>query len=104
MLISNHQDIPGQRVTRSLGLVRGHVLRDSHWLWGLVVKLQRVLGGELGRYGDLLRVSREEALESMKLEARARGANAILNVRFLGSTMVRGRAESSVLGTAVLLE
>jgi len=104
MLITNLENVPGQRVMKSLGLVRGHALQQGSRMAQLLAGVQRLLGGELGHYSTLLRRSREKALQRMEVEARAKGANAILNVRFSALAVVRGRAELSVLGTAVVLE
>jgi len=104
MLITNLENVPGQRIMKSLGMVRGQALQDSHWMTRLLSGLHRVLGGELAHYSALLRRSREKALAHMEVEARAMGANAVLNVRFSALAVVGGRARLSVLGTAVVLE
>lgn len=104
MLITNLENVPGQRIMKSLGLVRGHALQDGRWMARFLAGVQRLLGGELGAYSVLFRRSREKALQRMEVEARAMGANAVLNVRFSALAVARGKAQLSVLGTAVVLE
>lgn len=57
----------------------------------------------MGAYTELLEESRQEAIERMKEQAQAKGANAILNVRFTTSTISAGAAEILAYGTAVVL-
>jgi uncharacterized protein YbjQ (UPF0145 family) len=63
-----------------------------------------VFGGELKGYTELLQETREEATQRMIQQARALGANAVLNVRFATSSVTQGAAELFVYGTAVVLE
>ena len=66
--------------------------------------LKNLVGGELRSYTDLMNRAREEAIERMKQEAEALGANAVLNVRFATSTITQGAAELLAYGTAVIVE
>ena len=66
--------------------------------------LKNIFGGELKGYTELLQESREEAIERMTEQAKAIGANAILNVRFSTSSIAAGAAELFAYGTAVVLE
>ena len=63
-----------------------------------------MVGGELKAYTELLQESRNEALQRMMMDAQARGANAIVNVRFATSSVSGGAAELFAYGTAVTVQ
>jgi uncharacterized protein YbjQ (UPF0145 family) len=104
MLISNLEIIPGQRITRHLGLVQGSSVRAKHVGRDLMAGLKNLVGGELQGYTELLHESRTEAIDRMIEMARATGANAVVNVRFSTSSVAQGAAEILAYGTAVVLE
>ena len=104
MLISNLELIPGRRVVEHLGLVQGSSVRAKHVGRDLMAGLKNIFGGELKGYTELLQESREEAYNRMLDQAKATGANAVLNVRFSTSSIAAGAAELFAYGTAVTLE
>ncbi len=104
MLISNMEIIPGRKVQEHLGLVQGSSVRAKHVGRDIMAGLKNIFGGELKGYTELLQESREEAMDRLKQQAEAVGANAILNVRFSTSSVAQGAAEIYVYGTAVILE
>lgn len=104
MIITNMEIIPGKKITQHYGLVQGSTVRAKHVGRDLMAGLKNIFGGELSGYTELLQESREEALERMKAQARAIGANAVLNVRFSTSSVTQGAAELFAYGTAVTLE
>ena len=63
-----------------------------------------MVGGELKAYTELLQEARNEALQRMMIDAQARGANAIVNVRFATSAVSGGAAELFAYGTAVTVQ
>lgn len=104
MLISNLEIIPGKHIREHFGLVQGNSVRAKHVGRDIMAGLKNIFGGELKGYTELLKESREEAMERMRQEALAIGANAILNVRFSTSSVAQGAAEIYVYGSAVILE
>lgn len=104
MLITNLEIVPGQRITKHLGLVQGSSVRAKHVGRDIMASLKNIFGGELKGYTELLQESREEAMNRMQAQAEALGANAILNVRFSTSSITQGAAEIFAYGTAVILE
>ena len=104
MLISNLELIPGRRIVEHLGLVQGSSVRAKHVGRDLMASLKNIFGGELKGYTELLQESREEAMQRLREQAEAVGANAILNVRFSTSSVAQGAAEIYVYGTAVVLD
>ena len=104
MIVTNIEVVPGRRVAKHLGMVQGNTVRSKHVGRDLMAGFKNIFGGELVGYTELLTESREEAVERMKLQAEAVGANAILNVRFSTSSIAAGAAELFAYGTAVILE
>lgn len=104
MLLSNLEFMTGQKVSKHLGLVQGSSVRAKHAGKDIMSSLKNLFGGELHAYTELLQESREEATERMIEQAKAVGANAVLNVRFSTSSITSGAAEIYVYGTAVILD
>lgn len=104
MVLTNIEMIPGKRVTKHLGLVQGSTVRAKHVGKDIMAGFKNIVGGELKSYTDLLNESRQEATDRMIEQARAAGANAILNVRFSTSSITQGAAELFAYGTAVVIE
>ena len=104
MLLSNLEIVPGRRISKHLGLVQGSSVRAKHIGRDIMAGLKNIVGGELKGYTELLQESRQEATERMQEQAKAVGANAVLNIRFSTSSVAAGAAELFVYGTAVVLE
>jgi uncharacterized protein YbjQ (UPF0145 family) len=104
MEISNLDCLPGKTITRHLGLVQGSTVRSKHAGKDILAGLKNFVGGELKAYTQLLNESRAEATERMLAQARAVGANAVLNVRFSTSNIAAGAAEVMAYGTAVVVQ
>lgn len=104
MIVTNIEVIPGRRVVRHLGMVTGSTVRAKHAGKDIMAGIKNIFGGELKAYTELLQEAREEALQRMVAQARAAGANAVINVRFATSSITTGASELFVYGTAVVLE
>ncbi len=104
MLVTNIELIPGKRIVKHLGLVQGSSVRAKHVGRDIMAGLKNIFGGELKGYTELLQESRQEAVDRMIEQAKAVGANAVLNVRFSTSSIAAGAAELFAYGTAVVLE
>ena len=104
MIVSNMEIIPGKHIKEHLGLVLGSTVRTKHVGRDIMAGLKNIFGGELHGYTELLQESREEAVNRMKKQAAAVGANAVLNVRFSTSSVTQGAAELFAYGTAVVME
>ncbi len=98
------EEIPGKRVVRHLGVVQGSTVQTKNVFRDIGASLKNLVGGELKSYTDLLNEARQGAIDRMKREAEALGANAVLNVRFSTSTITQGAAELLAYGTAVVVE
>ena len=104
MILVTNEQIPGKRVLRTLGLVRGNSVRGRHIGRDLVAHLRNAVGGEITEYTKMMAEVREQALDRMVEEARSLGANAIVGVRFATNASMPGAAELLAYGTAVVLE
>lgn len=104
MIVTNIETVPGQTIVKHLGLVSGNTVRSKHAGRDLMAGLKNIFGGELTGYTELLTESREEAVQRMIDQAKAVGANAIVNVRFSTSSVAAGAAELYAYGTAVVVE
>ncbi len=104
MLLTNIEVVPGRRIVRHLGLVQGSTVRAKHVGRDIMAGLKNLVGGELKGYTELMQDSRKEALDRLEQQARAVGANAVLNVRFTTSSVAQGAAELLAYGTAVELD
>ncbi|WP_126978459.1 heavy metal-binding domain-containing protein [Saezia sanguinis] len=103
MLISNIEFLPGYTVTQHLGLVQGSTVRAKHVGRDMMAGLKNIVGGELKGYTELLNESRQEAIDRMKQQAQAIGANAVINVRFSTANITAGASEILAYGTAVVV-
>ena len=104
MILSNTETIPGHKITRHIGLVQGNTVRAKHVGRDLMAGLKNIVGGELKGYTELLGDARDEATRRMIEAAEAKGANAVINVRFSTSSITAGASELYVYGTAVIVD
>ena len=104
MIIVTSPEIPGKKIKRTLGLVRGNTIRARHVGKDIMAGLRNLVGGEVTEYAKLLAESREQALDRMQEEAEQLGANAIISLQFQTSVIMGGAAEMMAYGTAVVLE
>lgn len=103
MIMTTTDEIPGQKIVATIGLVRGSAVRAAHLGQDVMAKLKNLVGGELLEYTKLMAEAREQALDRMQAEAAARGANAVVGVRFASAEIDDGAAEVLAYGTAVRL-
>ncbi|HSG27944.1 MAG TPA: YbjQ family protein, partial [Candidatus Krumholzibacterium sp.] len=104
MLIVTTDEIPGRRVVKVLGLVRGNTIRARHIGKDIMASLRNIAGGEIIEYTKMIAESREQALDRMTAEAESLGADAVTACRFTTSSMMDGAAELLCYGTAVVTE
>jgi len=104
MILTNIGTVPGKIIVEHYGIVQGSTVRAKHVGRDLMASLKNLVGGELKGYTELLQDSRQEAMRRMTIEAKAMGANAIINIRFATASVAQGAAELFVYGTAVRVE
>ncbi len=104
MLVVTTDLVPGMRIVRVLGLVRGNTVRTRNIGHDFLASFRNLVGGEVGSYTQMLAQSREQSLDRMRAEALALGANAVVGLRITTSTVMAGAAEILAYGTAVVVE
>lgn len=100
MLVVNTDYIDDKEV-KLLGLVQGSTVQSVNFLFDLTQALKTIFGGELRKYNDMMQDARNIATKRMEEEAKQMGADAIVNVRFMTSSIMQSSAEIIVYGTAV---
>jgi uncharacterized protein YbjQ (UPF0145 family) len=103
-LITTAQDLPGCRVTRNLGVVRGIIVRSRSIVGNIGASLQTLFGGNITIYTELCEKARDDADLSMVHHAHLLGANAIIGVRYDATEIADGVTEVLAYGTAVYAE
>ena len=103
VLLLNSATIPGRDISAILGLVQGHTV-FAIWLGkDLSAIVRLIVGGELTEYTEMMGEAREVATNRMIAQAAKMGADAIINVRYMTTSVVGTAAELLVYGTAVKL-
>jgi uncharacterized protein YbjQ (UPF0145 family) len=103
ILMLNSAEVPGRKTREILGLVQGHTVY-AIWLGKDLSAIARlILGGELTEYTEMMGRARTTATNRMKAQAGKMGADAIINVRYMTTSVVGSAAELLVYGTAVKL-
>ena len=104
MLITTQDTFEDHKISETLGIVRGNTIRARHIGKDILAGLRTIVGGEITEYTKMLAESREQAIDRMIAEAKSKGADAIVGVRFTTSSVMQGAAELLVYGTAVKLQ
>ena len=104
MIFSNTEFITGHEIKQMLGLVRGNTIQAKSIGKDIKAGFRHMAGGEIKEYTEMLAESREIALKRMEEKAQELGADAIINIRFMTSSIMGGAAEILVYGTAVTLK
>jgi uncharacterized protein YbjQ (UPF0145 family) len=97
-------ELPGFRVSRSLGIVRGIVVRSRSVLGSIGASLQTLVGGDITLFTELCEKTRSDAFERMLQHAEQAGADAVIGVRYDATEVMQGVTEVLCYGTAVQLQ
>jgi len=102
--ITTAQELPGYRLTRNLGVVRGIIVRSRSIVGNIGAGLQTLFGGNITIYTELCEKARNDAHLLMIEHAHQLGANAIIGVRYDANEIAAGVTEVLAYGTAVYAE
>ena len=103
ILLQNSPEVAGRNVTKNLGVVQGHTV-FAIWIGNDLSAIVRlILGGELTEYTDMMGKARAIATQRMIAQAENMGAHAIINIRYMTTSVVGTAAELLAYGTAVKL-
>ena len=104
MILTNTPTIEEYQITQTLGLVSGNMVQSKHIGRDIMAGLKTIVGGEIEGYTEMLIDARRKAESRMVHQAKALGADAIVNVRFTTSAIAQGMSELLAYGTAVKIE
>ena len=104
MLVATTNDLPGYRVVRHIGLVRGVTVRSRNAIANIGAGIQSLFGGNVTIYTSLAEQARQEAYELLVEHARQAGANAVIAMRYDANEIMEGITEVLAYGTAVVVE
>lgn len=104
MIITSSEHIAGKKIVKTIGLVKGNTVRARHIGRDIAAILRTIIGGEVREYTKLIAESREQSIDRMIEDAKSKGANAIIMIRFSTSEIMSGAAELLAYGTAVVVE
>jgi len=97
-------DLPGYRITRSLGVVRGIVVRSRSVIGNIGATIQILFGGNISLYAELCERARGDAFNQMLEHAGKLGANAVIGIRYDATGIGQNVTEVLCYGTAVFVE
>jgi len=103
MIIVTTDFVTGYSITETMGVARGNTIRAKHIGKDILAGLRMIIGGEIKEYTEMLTEARNAALQRMEWDAENKGADAVVNVRFVTSQVMTGAAELLAYGTAVKL-
>jgi uncharacterized protein YbjQ (UPF0145 family) len=104
MIITTTEQVPGKKIKKTIGMVRGSTIRARHLGRDIMAGLRGMVGGEITEYTKMMAEAREESLRRMVEDAEAQGANAVVCLRFTTSMVMQNASEILAYGTAVVLE
>jgi uncharacterized protein YbjQ (UPF0145 family) len=103
-MVTTAFELPGYRVVKNLGLVRGITVRSRSIFGTLGASLQTIVGGNITLFETMCEKTREQALDLMMEHAADHGANAVVGVRYDANEVMQGVTEVIAYGTAVQVE
>lgn len=103
-MITTQFELDGYRVTKTLGVVRGIIVRSRSIIGSIGAGLQTLVGGNITLLTELCEKTRNDAFELMAQHAAELGANAVLAMRYDATEVMQGVTEVLAYGTAVVVE
>ena len=102
--VTTTNELPGYRVSRTLGLVRGVTVRSRSIIGTVGASIQSLFGGNITLWSQLCEHARQEAYDLMTRHAQELGANAVIAMRYDATEIAQGVTEVLAYGTAVVVE
>ena len=100
MILTTTDTISGKEL-ETLGLVKGSTIQTVNAIRDIGAGLKNLVGGELTKYNEMMNNARALATKRMIEEADAMGADAIVGMRYVSSSVMQSAAEVVAYGTAV---
>ena len=103
-MVTSALELPGYRIVRNFGIVRGIIVRSRSVIGNLGAAIQTIVGGNITILTNLCEKTREDAYELMLAHAAQHGANAVVAMRYDATEIMQGVTEVLAYGTAVQVE
>lgn len=103
-MVTSGLEIPGYKIVRNFGIVRGIIVRSRSVIGNLGAALQTIVGGNITILTNLCEKTREDAFELLLQHAAEHGANAVIGMRYDATEVMQGVTEVLAYGTAVHME
>jgi uncharacterized protein YbjQ (UPF0145 family) len=104
IMVTTGLEIPGYRIVRNFGIVRGIIVRSRSVIGNLGAALQTIVGGNITILTELCEKARNDAYELLLQHAAEHGANAVISMRYDATEVMQGVTEVLAYGTAVQVE
>ena len=104
IIITTTSEVPGKKVAKVLGVVKGNTVRARNIGRDIGAGLKNIIGGEIKTYSDMTTTAREESFNRMVNAAVELDADAIIGMKFMTSMIMQGASEMLAYGTAVKLK
>ncbi|MDY6866026.1 MAG: YbjQ family protein [Halobacteriota archaeon] len=101
LVVTTTDFVPGKEVSEIIGVVRGNTIQAKNIGKDIRASFKQIVGGEIKEYTEMMSEAREIAYMRMVEKGEEMGADAIINVRFMTSSIMAAAAEILVYGTAV---
>jgi uncharacterized protein YbjQ (UPF0145 family) len=103
-LVTTALEVPGHRIVRNIGVVRGIVVRSRNLFGTIGAGFQTLVGGDITIFTELCEKTRQDSYAMMTLHAAQLGANAVVSFRYDANELMNGVTEVLAYGTAVVVE
>lgn len=104
IIVTTAFEVPGYRVVKVLGLIRGIVCRSRSMFGTIGAAFQTIVGGNITLFTALCEKTRKEAYDIMLANAKALDANGVIGMRYDSTEVMQGVTEVLAYGTAVMME
>ncbi|WP_455542424.1 YbjQ family protein [Intestinibacter sp.] len=104
MIIVTTEQIPGKEIKEVVGVLSAGTVQSKNFGKDIGAGLKGLVGGEMKSYTAMMEEAREIALNRLIDKASKVGANAIVGMRFMTSSIIQGASEVIAYGTAVVVE
>ena len=104
MIITTSERVEGKTMVKTVGLVKGNTIRARHVGRDIMAGLKNIVGGEITDYTQMMSEARDQAIQRMIDDAKEKGANAVVGMRFATSMIMQNASEVLAYGTGVVLE
>ena len=104
MIVVTTEQIQGKEIKQVIGVISGGTVQSKNIGKDIGAGLKGLVGGEMKSYTQMMEETRNVALQRLIDKASDAGANAIVGMRFMTSSIIQGASEVIAYGTAVVVE